>query len=187
MSKVNIDESDLDAGRTASGFRRDKPLHWEDGHGNRLGQSRLFDIEPGEIALCDYSNPPDISCRRTKTIGEVSDGYHTFDELYAHRIELFIALCREHVRCREALTGWATGQTVRSVWFNYVWRSLLHSDGSRLEGWFVMGIHRKAAAQITYHLPMARWDECGFAETLATAPEFDGHASADVLERLKQL
>lgn len=25
---------------------------------------------------------------------EVSDGYHTFDELYDHRITLYIALCR---------------------------------------------------------------------------------------------
>lgn len=27
--------------------------------------------------------------------GEVSDGYHTFDELYEHRVALFIALCNQ--------------------------------------------------------------------------------------------
>jgi len=26
--------------------------------------------------------------------GKVSDGYHTFDELYAHRVALFLALCK---------------------------------------------------------------------------------------------
>lgn len=147
-------------------------------------QPKIFDIEPGEIALCDYSKPPDISCRRVKTMGQVSDGYHTFDELYAHRIELFIALCR--------MLSWrlgaaiATGETVIDD-FDYTWRSERHSDGSAIEGWFVLGIYRTNGTQITYHLPINRWGDCGFAETLPLAPAFDGHTSADVLERLKKL
>jgi hypothetical protein len=100
----------------------------------------------------------------------VSDGYHTFDELYDHRITLYIALCALVER--------------HSVG---VWRSELHSDGSRLEGWFVLGICAEPGQQITYHLPMARWAETNFAPTLERAPEFDGHTSADVLERLKRL
>ena len=28
---------------------------------------------------------------------EASDGYHTFEELYDHRITLFIALCKQHL------------------------------------------------------------------------------------------
>lgn len=148
------------------------------------GANRIFDIEPGEIALCDFSNPADILCRRTKTIGEVSDGYHTFDELYAHRIELFIALCRALSNKRDYIS---VMRIETETDFEFVWRSELHSDGSKIDGWFVMGIRKKKGTQITYHLPMARWDECGFAETLPAAPEFDGHTSADVLERLKRL
>lgn len=103
---------------------------------------------------------------------QISDGYHTFDELYEHRIALWIALCR--VLQRTADTP-------------YVWRSRLHSDGSEFKGWFVLGYRCVARKQITYHLPMSRWDECGFAETLDKAPDFDGHTSADVLKRLASL
>jgi hypothetical protein len=101
--------------------------------------------------------------------GKISDGYHTFDELYDHRITLWIALCRKLHRIYP------------------IWRSKLHSDGSTFEGWFVLGINRRAGTQMTYHLPLSRWDETDFAETLERAPEWDGHTPADVLERLKTL
>lgn len=101
--------------------------------------------------------------------GEVSDGYHTFDELYDHRVTLWIALCRE--RCDHIS----------------VWRSTLHSDGTTLPGWFVLGMYETPGRQITYHIPMERWDETGFAETRDSAPEFDGHTSEAVLDRLKNL
>lgn len=101
--------------------------------------------------------------------GEVSDGYHTFDELYDHRITLWIALCRER------------SSNV------HVWRSTVHSDGTSYSGWFALGMYSTPGRQITYHLPLERWDETGFAETLDFAPEFDGHTSDDVLDRLKNL
>lgn len=100
-------------------------------------------------------------------VGQVSDGYHTFDELYEHRVALFRAVC-----CMLAADG------------RNVWRSKLHSDGSAFDGWFVMGIDDTPGCQITYHLPMARWADTDFATTLERAPTFDGHTSADVLERL---
>lgn len=99
------------------------------------------------------------------------DGYHTFDELYDHRIELFIRLC-DFARVG---TGYP------------VWRSKLHSDGSSWNGWFILGIHTEDGKQITYHLPISKWEETNFAETLGKAPDFDGHTSDDVLERLKLL
>lgn len=102
----------------------------------------------------------------------VFDGYHTFEELYDHRITLFIALCRHRID--------------EASW-NGVWRSRLHSDGSSLEGWYVMGIGKEPGKQITYHLPNTTWDETGFAETLERGPEFDGHNSKDVLFRLMHL
>lgn len=103
------------------------------------------------------------------------DGYHTFEELYDHRITLFITLCRI---CANDITEYK---------FIYVWRSKLHSDGSSFEGWFVLGIGKEKGEQITYHLPLDRWEETNFAETLEKAPEYDGHTSGDVLERLKNL
>jgi hypothetical protein len=98
----------------------------------------------------------------------ITDGYHTFDELYDHRITLYIALCK-------ALKN------------GNVWRSQLHSDGSNYDGWFILGIWFEKGKQITYHIQNYRWDEAEFAQTLDKAPEFDGHTSEDVLERIKNL
>lgn len=107
----------------------------------------------------------------------ISDGYHTFGELYEHRIGLFIALCK-------MAADWNTDLARNK---SYVWRSKKHSDGTEYIGWFLLGIGKDKSNQITYHLPISKWDETDFAETLKQAPEFDGHTSADVLERLKQL
>jgi hypothetical protein len=98
------------------------------------------------------------------------DGYHTFDELYEHRIVLYIALCT----------------FVRT--YAEVWCSQKHSDGSEWEGWFILGIRRQKGNQITYHIPMKYWnDACTFAIILDKAPEFDGHTSDDVLNRINEL
>ncbi len=106
----------------------------------------------------------------------ISDGYHTFGELYEHRIVLFIALCKMYNNWRAYTSG-----------RNYVWRSLKHSDGTSFEGWFVLGMFDEKGKQITYHLPMSKWDECAFAKTIDQSPEFDGHTAGDVLERVKNL
>ena len=108
-----------------------------------------------------------------KDMGEVSDGYHTFNELYEHRIVNFMALCRsiERTKYHKILP---------------VWKSKKHSDGSVWEGWFLLGIGTTPGEQITYHLPEKYWDLCEF-DALDQAPEFDGHTSADVLERISKL
>lgn len=101
----------------------------------------------------------------------ISDGYHTFDELYDHRITLYIALCKQ-------------------IYYEHkyrVWRSQIHSDGSKYDGWFILGIGEEKGKQITYHIPNERWDETNFAADLDKAPEFDGHTSQDVLQRIKLL
>lgn len=101
--------------------------------------------------------------------GEISDGYHTFNELYAHRSRLFIALCA----------------TLDSGY--RIWRSRFHADGSSYPGWFIMGIGEDPGQQITYHLADAYWGDTEFAMTLDHAPAFDGHTPADVLARLERI
>jgi len=98
--------------------------------------------------------------------------------LYEHRIALWIKFCQQFVDWQSLIVQGGTKE---------VWRSQLHSDGSAIEGWFVLGLGTQAGQQMTYHLPMNYWDDCFFAETLDKAPEFDGHTSADVLERLRTL
>jgi len=107
---------------------------------------------------------------------QVSDGYHTIDDLYEHRIRLFIALCQYFIQGKASYDS------------RNVWRSWLHSDGSRYDGWFIMGIGSEAGNQITYHLPAKYWDEVSkFTEERERSPEYDGHTANDVLERLKNI
>lgn len=128
------------------------------------------------------------SCIVTGTDLKAFDGYHTFDELYDHRITLFIALCSQLSLRRDFGEEIVPGKMVGIQKSYDVWRSKTHSDGNpSYEGWFIMGIGKEKGEQISYHIPLSRWDEACFAETLEKAPPFDGHTSADVLQRLKQL
>lgn len=108
---------------------------------------------------------------------EVSDGYHTFGELYEHRITLFIALCKMIYNDPQYQTGQKSE----------IWRSKLHSDGTNFDDWFIMGIGKEKGEQITYHLPIEKWKDTDFANTLENAYEWDGHTPKDVLNRLKNL
>lgn len=108
----------------------------------------------------------------------VSDGYHSFKDLYDHRIVLFIELCRAIMKLHDY------GEMQDRI----VWRSQKHSDGSVWDGWFLLGINTKAGEQITYHLPMSKWNDTNFVcKTIQKAPEFDGHTHVDVLARLAKL
>lgn len=100
---------------------------------------------------------------------KISDGYHTFEQLYDHRIILYIALCQ--VLCED----------------HYVWKSKSHSDGSEWDGWFILGINSEKGKQIIYHLPTSKWNDCPCADILEKAPDWDGHTSEDVLKRISEL
>ena len=97
--------------------------------------------------------------------GKISDGYHTFDELYDHRCNLFVALMRSTPMI--------------------AWRANNHEDGTMYDGWFVAGMHLPTG-DISYHLPVAMWemlDGCGIA-TSNKGPKWDGHTAADTVKRL---
>lgn len=106
---------------------------------------------------------------------DISDGYHTFGELYNHRIALYMLLAKQ-------IAASVLGAETKPVW-----KSKAHSDDSVWEGWFILGIYKAKGQQITYHLPMSEWDKCYFAEELEKAPGWDGHTSEDVLVRLNSL
>lgn len=98
--------------------------------------------------------------------GKVSDGYHTFDELYEHRHALFLALMSQCDRYKR-------------------WYSLAHSDGSKMEGWFIAGIDLPSGP-ITYHLPirLVATAQLTGAEYLELGQAWDGHTSGMVIDRL---
>lgn len=93
--------------------------------------------------------------------GKISDGYHTFDELYDHRHLLFLCLLSQ-------IGGW---------------KSKFHSDGTMFDDFFIAGTELKGKI-ITYHIPIKYWNLCQ-AKELDNAPEWDGHTSNDVLDRLR--
>lgn len=100
--------------------------------------------------------------------GEISDGYHTFNELYEHRNLLFISLMK--------------------LLPEKSWRANNHADGTMYDGWFIAGM-QLSTGQITYHLPVRMWELLDGAniQTSNMAPEYDGHTPNDVLDRLKEL
>ena len=101
--------------------------------------------------------------------GEISDGYHTFGELYAHRSALYIALMMSHP--------------------GLAWYSREHDDGVPMyEGMFIAGMELPSG-QITYHLDMDPW--WGMLQSLPIvelpcARAWDGHTPAEALRRLRE-
>jgi hypothetical protein len=95
----------------------------------------------------------------------VSDGFHTFDELYEHRCALFLALMASNPEIS--------------------WIAPCHHDNTKLEGWFVAGMNLPTG-DVTYHLPNRLWFLACTASviTVPVAPPWDGHAGVDVVERL---
>lgn len=117
----------------------------------------------GKLTVPGPIFPVEIECET----GKVSDGYHTFDELYDHRCLSFLAFLHAISDCFMA---------------DSAWKSRKHSDGSGFDGWFITGL-QLPAGQISYHIPDKYWDLCDAPEREA-APEWDGHTSAEVMARL---
>lgn len=97
--------------------------------------------------------------------GKISDGYHTFDELYAHRILLFVCLLKSYP--------------------SISWKSKFHDDGSSFDGWFIAGM-MLSSGDITYHIPDRYWDMLEKIKVLDNAPKWDGHTPDDVIKRLSE-
>lgn len=117
------------------------------------------------------SNVKDINIiiKSIKEPGAVSDGYHTFDELYdfrkAYNVALFNVLAAE-------------GKYE-------IHKSERHHDGELCfeGGWFIVSA-MLPSGQISNHYKLEDWDlfKCEAVEK-AKYP-FDGHTGEDVIERL---
>jgi hypothetical protein len=109
-------------------------------------------------------------------VGSVSDGSHTFDELYDHRCLLFISLMRM------VSDGLGNAYGLHDTWF-----SKLHDDGSSFDGYIIVGILTDKG-QCTYHVKDNPYGEILRNATnvreIPKAPAWDGHNSNDVLDRL---
>lgn len=97
-------------------------------------------------------------------IGEMSDGYHTFNGLYYQRMVLFAALVKAHK--------------------DKAWKSWRHEDGELCfgGGWFIVGIDTPEGSY-TYHYEDKDWDLFDCVE-LPAAKHWDGHTEEDVTRLL---
>lgn len=92
-------------------------------------------------------------------MGIVSDGSHTFDELYYHRMILFCIICNQNKECS--------------------WKSWKHDDGSMFNNYFIVGI-TTGAGDYSYHYHKDYWDFFN-VEELEFAPTWDGHKPEDII------
>jgi len=90
--------------------------------------------------------------------GQISDGYHTFDELYNHRMILFSVICNLNK--------------------DMSWKSKLHADGTMYDNYFIVGITTENG-DYTYHYHIDHWHYFDVNE-IAHAPEWDGHKPEDI-------
>lgn len=92
-------------------------------------------------------------------VEKISDGYHTFADLYAQRLILSAALAKNNP---------------------YAWKSKRHEDGSVPfgGGWFILGFDTDEGCY-TYHYELKDWDlfQC---KELDKGKPWDGHTSKDV-------
>ena len=119
-------------------------------------------------------------------IGELSDGYHTYKELYEFRKVYNAALFNEWAENLETSSDF--GQALFNVPKYNVHKSWRHSDGELCfgGGWFIVSAMLPTGL-ISNHYKAEDWDLFKIPEVDKALFEFDGHTSEDVLNRLKKL
>lgn len=100
---------------------------------------------------------------------QLTDGFHTMEELYEHRRALTAALA--------SMVSFQGGN---------VWRSKAHhpDDGPMFDGgYFIVGIEL-VSGTITYHYKLFHWDDFPAVPELEHAPKWDGATPDDTVTRL---
>lgn len=105
---------------------------------------------------------------------QISDGYHTFDELYEFRKMYNAAFANSFYK--ETSHHYAPS----------VYKSWRHSDGELCfgGGWFIVVIILPTG-QISNHYKTDEWDLFQIPEVEFPLDQFDGHTPQDVLKRLE--
>ncbi len=89
----------------------------------------------------------------------ISDGWHTFEELYYHRMILFSIILNQNK--------------------DIAWKAKKHHDGTMFgDDSFICGIETPEG-QYTYHYKLEDWDKFKVKE-FDYAPEYDGHKPKDI-------
>lgn len=117
-----------------------------------------------------------------ENIGDFSDGYHTFDELYEARLAYNVALFNEWGKQRGV--GYENSNNSK----HDVHKSQRHHDGELCfgGGWFIV-VANLPSGQISNHYEMKHWDLFRVPISYKCKYPYDGHATGDVINRLKEL
>lgn len=122
--------------------------------------------------LSDYATPSDMPgdfvplTKPVADVSQLSDGYHTFAELYEHRHTLWAALLYAYAPL--------------------AFKTRRNQDGEEWPGWFIAGMNTPMG-QLSYHMPAEWWDRLPNIRELERNDKYDGHTSTDVLRRISTL
>lgn len=117
----------------------------------------MTDTERNRIeAICNIANIDDI--------GNLSDGFHTFNQLYYQRMMLFATIVKQNKEI--------------------AWKSLRHEDGELCfgGGWFIVGVDTPEGSY-TYHYETNFYSLFDCVE-LDRGKHWDGHTEKDVTRLL---
>lgn len=94
--------------------------------------------------------------------GNISDGSHTFEELYHHRAVLFATICNQNIE----IAG----------------KSWKHDDDSMFDDYFIVWVNTPEGSY-SYHYHKSYWNMFK-AKEYPNAPRWDGHEPKDVTRLL---
>lgn len=122
---------------------------------------KFKDAIRGLIDLYNKEKEKNEELENQRKNGTLSDGFHTFNDLYYQRCVLFATICNSNS--------------------NISWKSKKHNDGKKCfdsDEWFIVGIDTPEGSY-TYHYEMKYWDLFNVKE-LEKGKEWDGHTEKDV-------
>lgn len=122
-------------------------------------EKKCDDIEQADLSEVQWI----IDNKLNSSKGDVSDGSHTFNELYHHRMVLFLAILK--------------------IYKSLDWKSKKHYDGTMYDDYFIVGINTPKG-QVTYHYHIDYWNMFDDIQEIPNAPKWDGHSSDDVTRLL---
>ena len=121
-----------------------------------------FNMKNKFIIEVDVLENGEMKSKVVRDLNEVSDGFHTFGELYYHRMMLFSVICNSNK--------------------DVAWKSWQHHDGFMYKDFFIVGIETPLG-QYSYHYHKVFWDMFNVKE-LEFAEPWDGHKPEDITRLL---
>lgn len=123
---------------------------------------------------------------KTEDVSQVSDGWHTFSELYKIRLAYNVALFNEWAQQQQASeTEFVHLNVPRLLPKHDVHKSQRHYDGELCfgGGWFIV-VANPPSGQISNHYEEKYWDLFKIPNYEKAKYEWDGHTTDDVIKRL---